>query len=238
MVNDRKLFLFSLKDEVDKITGVFSYSIKNRTYNNTIYKQSSNKSKTLCIYDKSTEINERDFKNQLKDRYVQEYLKTNFNTDENITRIEIRLKNNEFTKYNCSKYSDEETIREQIKIDLLLLNDKCLLFSLFEEYLDRLFIFRKKCHYYDKKRYNLCKKSQIIKLNYDKVNLNELVIKSNQERKNRDKVDIDFINSIIEREQTRKYEIEATIKMIEENNLVSKYNLEYIGLKKELNKLK
>lgn len=168
LVRSRKNFVFSLRKEVKSIAGAFTFSLQNKRYTNSIY--ISSKTKTLCIYDKTTQINKS---KSLSDKIVSQYLQRNFASN-NVTRVEVRLKSTELTKYQKG-YTSKQTIKTQLEIDLLRLDERDYLMTIFDNKLISLIKIRKIDPNYYKKRYNLCQKIDLLNLNYNEITINQSV---------------------------------------------------------------
>jgi len=213
-------YLMSLKKEINKFAGAYTYSKQDKSFNNSIYIVS--KSKMLCIYDKTSQISQKWYQNGFNEECVSEYHKKHFSSSEAITRVEVRLFNKGLVKYAKSKYNKTTTNKTQLNIRLSQLENKDYLYSLFDNNLNSLLSVRIKDNYYRKNKKSLSKKIDIMNLKYNKQNMTSKT--TTIVRQNRDlsklKTAIDNqINGILDFNATIKY----LIKLIKDNGLENEY---------------
>ena len=220
LAKNNKYYFMSLRKELNQFVGAYTYSKQSQSFNNSIYIVSN--AKTLCIYDKTTQIDQKWYKNELKEDCVSEYHNKIFGSNTAITRVEVRLYNSALTKYTKSKYNDEETRKTQLNIYLTQLENQNYLYTIFERNFNSLLSVREKDNYYKNNKKWLSKKIAIMNMKFNKQNITSST--TSIEKQNRDmsklKTAIDNqLNGILDFNETTKY----LIKLIQDNGLEQEY---------------
>ena len=130
----------------------------------TIYIGSNKSDKQVVSYNKTEELKEKD-KPYLKEIYQNEF------GNNNVYRIEVRLNNTSFVKYN--KKDDKTTEVKKMDIDILKLNDTNYLVSIFSIFFNKLVDFRKRTN----NNISRCEKIQLI--DFGNVNITPLRLNTN-----------------------------------------------------------